>query len=66
MKLTPFVLSAAIFLAGCEKEATLHSGLEERQANLVMAALLPQDAGRGRHVERDGLRVEVRGGGQPA
>ncbi len=33
----------AIAMAGCGKEATLHSGLEERQANLVMAALL--DAG---------------------
>ena len=34
---------AAMLLAGCDKEATLHSGLGERQANLVMAALL--DAG---------------------
>lgn len=34
---------AALLLAGCDKETTLHSGLEERQANLVMAALL--DAG---------------------
>ena len=32
-----------LFFAGCDKETTLHSGLEERQANLVMAALL--DAG---------------------
>ena len=31
---------AAMLLAGCDKEATLHSGLGERQANLVMAALL--------------------------
>ena len=30
----------ALLLAGCDKETTLHSGLEERQANLVMAALL--------------------------
>ena len=37
------VLAAAMLLAGCDKEATLHAGLEERQANLVMAALL--DAG---------------------
>ena len=37
------LLSAALLLAGCDKETTLHSGLEERQANLVMAALL--DAG---------------------
>ena len=29
-----------MLLAGCEKETTLHSGLEESQANLVMAALL--------------------------
>jgi type III secretion protein J len=34
---------AASLLAGCDKETTLHSGLEERQANLVMAALI--DAG---------------------
>ena len=32
-----------VLLAGCDKEATLHAGLAERQANLVMAALL--DAG---------------------
>ena len=38
-----FALVAAFLLAGCDKETTLHSGLEERQANLVMAALL--DAG---------------------
>ena len=37
------VLAAALLLAGCDKETTLHAGLEERQANLVMAALL--DAG---------------------
>ena len=36
-------LAAALLLAGCDKDATLHSGLEERQANLVMAALI--DAG---------------------
>jgi len=36
-------LSAALLLAGCEKETALHSGLNERQANLVMAALI--DAG---------------------
>ena len=34
---------AATMMTGCGKETTLHSGLEERQANLVMAALL--DAG---------------------
>ena len=32
--------SAALLLAGCGKETTLNSGLEEHQANLVMAALL--------------------------
>ena len=36
-------IAAALLLAGCDKETTLHSGLAERQANLVMAALL--DAG---------------------
>ena len=35
--------AAALLLAGCDKETTLHAGLEEQQANLVMAALL--DAG---------------------
>ena len=39
------VVAAALLLAGCDKETTLHSGLEERQANLVMAAL--RDAGIG-------------------
>ena len=34
------VALAAMLLAGCDKEETLHSGLGERQANLVMAALL--------------------------
>ena len=38
-----FVIAAALLLAGCDKETTLHSGLEELQANLVMAALI--DAG---------------------
>ena len=42
MKLTPFVLGALLFCAGCEKEPTLHAGLEERPANLVMAALLDE------------------------
>ena len=32
--------AAATLLAGCDKETTLHAGLEERQANLVMAALM--------------------------
>ena len=34
-----------LLLAGCDKETTLHSGLEERQANLVMAALLDSGIG---------------------
>ena len=34
------LLLAACLLAGCDKETTLHSGLEETQANLVMAALI--------------------------
>ena len=33
-------LGAAVLLAGCDQETTLHSGLPEQQANLVMAALL--------------------------
>ena len=37
------VPAAALLLAGCDKATTLHVGLEEQQANLVMAALL--DAG---------------------
>ena len=41
--LPAFACAAALLLAGCDGEATLHSGLEEQQANLVMAALL--DAG---------------------
>ena len=43
MKPITFALGALLLFAGCDKETTLHSGLEERQANLVMAALL--DAG---------------------
>jgi type III secretion protein J len=34
---------AATLMTGCGRETTLHAGLEERQANLVLAALL--DAG---------------------
>ena len=45
MKISIIAVCAALLLAGCGKEATLHSGLPERQANLVMAALL--DAGIG-------------------
>ena len=37
------MLASVLLLAGCDKETTLHAGLAESQANLVMAALL--DAG---------------------
>ena len=40
-KIFMVTVAAAIFV-GCEKEATLNSSLEERQANLVMAALLDE------------------------
>ena len=43
------LMAVMLLLAGCGKEVTLHSGLEERQANLVMAALL--DAGISCHKE---------------
>ena len=43
MRISTVIICAALFLAGCDKETTRHSGLEEQQANLVMAALL--DAG---------------------
>ena len=46
MKKTNLILAVVfLFLAGCEKETTLHAGLEERQANLVMAALLDDGIG---------------------
>lgn len=38
--LSILLAGAAAFMAGCKRETTLHSQLEERQANLVMAALL--------------------------
>ncbi len=41
--LTPIVSAALLLVAGCEEETTLYSGLEERQANGVMAALLEND-----------------------
>lgn len=37
---TSVLLGAVVLFAGCDKETTLHSGLPEQQANLVMAALL--------------------------
>lgn len=42
MKLAKCIALATLLLAGCDKETTLHAGLEERQANLVMAALLDE------------------------
>ena len=47
MKYAIPVVAAALLLAGCDKETTLHAGLAERQANLIMAALI--DAGIGCH-----------------
>ena len=47
MKKIVLLACAALLFAGCDKETTLHSGLVEQQANLVMAALL--DAGIGCH-----------------
>ncbi len=49
MKKLIWLGAAILLLTGCDKDATLHSGLEERQANLVMAALL--DAGISCHKE---------------
>lgn len=43
MKKMVLIALSALLLAGCERETTLNSSLEERQANLVMATLL--DAG---------------------
>jgi type III secretion protein J len=34
------LLGGVLLISGCDKETTLHSGLPEQQANLVMAALL--------------------------
>ena len=45
MRISIVMMCAALLLAGCDKETTLHSGLEERQANLVMAALLDSGIG---------------------
>jgi len=36
------LMAVACLAAGCAKETTLHSGLPEQQANLVMAALLDE------------------------
>ena len=43
MRISMVAACAVLLLAGCDKETTLHAGLEEIQANLVMAALI--DAG---------------------
>ncbi len=40
MKFLVVMSLATLLLAGCEKQTTLFSGLVERQANVVMAALL--------------------------
>lgn len=48
-RILPFALASTLLLAGCDRDAALHAGLEERQANLVMAALL--DAGISCHKE---------------
>lgn len=40
MKFLMGISLATLLLAGCEKQTTLFSGLVERQANIVMAALL--------------------------
>lgn len=40
MKKIALIAAGVMMFAGCEKEVALHSQLEERQANLVMAALL--------------------------
>lgn len=45
MKRIVIVAAATAIFAGCQKEATLNSSLEERQANLVMAALLDNGIG---------------------
>ena len=45
--LTVALVGAVCLFAGCDKETTLHSGLAEQQANLVMAALLD---GEGRQI----------------
>ncbi|MBO5647264.1 MAG: type III secretion inner membrane ring lipoprotein SctJ [Kiritimatiellae bacterium] len=44
MKSPAFLFFAFLFM-GCERDVTLHSRLEERQANLVMAALLDEGIG---------------------
>ena len=40
MKKPMLMVALCALLAGCDKDVALHSQIEERQANLVMAALL--------------------------
>lgn len=42
MKKILLTVVTAVILTGCDKETTLNSSLEERQANLVMATLLDE------------------------
>ena len=42
MKRIALIALGGMLIAGCDKEVALHSQLEERQANLVMAALLDE------------------------
>ena len=42
MRKIAMIAAGVMLLAGCDKEVALHSQLEERQANLVMAALLDE------------------------
>lgn len=42
MKKCLIMALATVMLAGCDRETTLNSSLEERQANLVMATLLDE------------------------
>ena len=42
MKNLALIALGVMLLAGCDKDVPLHSQLEERQANLVMAALLDE------------------------
>ena len=45
MKKTVVIMALSLLLAGCDDKVALFSGLEETQANSVMAALLEQDIG---------------------
>ena len=45
MKKTVVIMALSLLLAGCDDKVALFSGLEETQANSVMAALLEQNIG---------------------